>query len=234
MVDALPPLDDTASHLLVVDDDRRIRELLSRYLMKAGFRVTVAPSADAARKKMVSLSFDLVVLDVMMPGTNGFDFVTEIRENLDVPVLMLTARSESEDRIKGLELGADDYLAKPFEPRELVLRIGKLLSRHSGPAEAAKPTVVFGPFEFHRNRRELRQGETVIRLTERERELMAAFAELPGETVPRYTLVDDDTMTSARTIDVQITRLRRKIEADPANPLYLQTVRGIGYRLMCD
>ena len=228
------PIEDTADHILIVDDDTRIRDLLTRYLSKEGYRVTSAASAENARSKLAGLSFDLLVLDVMMPGEDGFTLLSSLKETLDVPVLMLTAKSDTEDRVHGLELGADDYLGKPFEPRELLLRIQKLLARHtSAPIEPVQE-VRFGPFVFHRSRRELKCGDEIVRLTERERELLVAFSETPGETVPRYSLIEDDGSGASRTIDVQITRLRRKIEDDPANPIYLQTVRGVGYRLVPD
>ncbi len=231
MSDALP---DDAPHLLVVDDDRRIRDLLSRYLGANGFRVTLAASAADARRKLVGLTFDLVVLDVMMPGENGFSLASTLPREEGVPILFLTARSDPEDRIQGLELGGGDYLGKPFEPRELLLRIGNLL-RRSGPArQTAGKEIRFGPFTFHIERQELKQGDKPMRLTDRERQLLTIFAENPGETIPRHMLVGEDGSLGERTADVQINRLRRKIEPDPANPIYLQTVRGIGYRLLAD
>lgn len=228
-------LPDTAPHLLVVDDDQRIRELLRRYLSNEGFRVTVAGNAAEARRHLASLTFDLLIVDVTMPGETGLDFTADLRASSSVPVLILTARSEPESRVRGLELGADDYLAKPFEPRELVLRIQNIL-RRQGEAAPVPPLeeVRFGPFTFHLGRRELRQEGQVVRLTERERALLFAFAAKAGETVSRYDLVDEGGGTGERTIDVQVNRLRRKIEPDPANPIYLQTVRGIGYRLLVD
>jgi two-component system phosphate regulon response regulator OmpR len=227
------PITDASPHILLVDDDRRIRELLHRFLQERGFRVSTAASAAEARLAMAGLVFDLVILDVMMPGESGFDLLRGLRPANDVPVLMLTARAEPGDRINGLELGADDYLPKPFEPRELVLRITNILKRNAPPAAPARPDMVrFGPFVFILDRAELRQGEDVVRLTERERELLRALAGQPGETVPRYDLVGQDGDVSDRAVDVQINRLRRKIERDPANPVFLQTVRGVGYRLV--
>jgi two-component system phosphate regulon response regulator OmpR len=227
------PITDASPHILLVDDDRRIRELLHRFLQERGFRVSTAASAAEARLAMAGLVFDLVILDVMMPGETGFDLLRGLRPANDVPVLMLTARAEPGDRINGLELGADDYLPKPFEPRELVLRITNILKRNAPPPAPARPDMVrFGPFVFIVDRAELRQGEDIVRLTERERELLRALAEQPGETVPRYDLVGQDGDVSDRAVDVQINRLRRKIERDPANPVFLQTVRGVGYRLV--
>ena len=226
----IPP--DDAPHLLLVDDDRRIRDLLSRYLINEGYRVTTADSAAKARAKLDGLSFDLLVLDVMMPGETGFELARAIRTQSNVPILMLTARSETDDRIQGLELGADDYVPKPFEPRELSLRIASILKRARPAPAAARETVCFGDFVFHLGRQELRQGEQTIHLTDREREMLCILAEQQGETVPRMALAGNGSVNSERAVDVQINRLRRKIERDPANPLIVQTVRGIGYRLM--
>src|SRR5215470_8183296 len=216
VVDPVTPADD-APHLLVVDDDRRIRDLLSRYLNSEGYRVTTAETAAEARAKLDGLKFDLLVLDVMMPGESGFDLARAIRASSMVPIVMLTARSEAESRIEGLELGADDYVAKPFEPRELSLRIANVL-KHTRPA----PTPP---------RESVRFGDFVIHLTDREREMLRVLAANPGETVPRLALAGDGGTINERAVDVQVNRLRRKIERDPANPLIVQTVRGVGYRL---
>lgn len=226
------PADD-APHLLVVDDDRRIRSLLSRFLMGEGYRVTTAESAGDARGKLVGLDFDLIILDVMMPGENGFDLVKAVRAKSAVPILMLTARDETESRIAGLELGADDYMAKPFEPRELSLRISNILKR-AQPAPPPPPaeTLRFGPFVYHVGRGELRRGEEIVHLTDRERDMLRLLAATPGQTVPRLALASDAASAGERAVDVQINRLRRKIENDPTNPLIVQTVRGIGYRLV--
>ncbi|HEY0291888.1 MAG TPA: response regulator transcription factor [Hansschlegelia sp.] len=226
---------DDALHLLVVDDDSRIRSLLHKFLTSNGYRVTTAASAAEARIKLDQFTFDLLVLDVMMPGENGLDLARAVRARSAVPILMLTARTETDDRIAGLETGADDYLSKPFNPRELLLRIGGILRRAGPTAGAASaPEVRFGPFAFHRGRGELKRGEEVVRLTERERDLLAALAERPGQTVPRSAIAGDDAAPGDRAVDVVVTRLRRKIETDPANPILLQTVRGLGYRLLTD
>jgi two-component system phosphate regulon response regulator OmpR len=225
-------LSDDAPHLLVVDDDRRIRDLLSRYLAREGFRVTTAGNAAEARAKLDGLSFDLLVLDVMMPGESGFDFAKALRISSDVPILMLTARDAAESRIKGLEMGADDYLSKPFEPRELSLRIASILKRAQPAVTPPAESVRFGPFVYHLTRGELRKGEEVIRLTDRERDMLRMLAATPGETVTRLALAGNGGSVSERAVDVQINRLRRKIERNPANPFYVQTVRGIGYRLV--
>jgi two-component system, OmpR family, phosphate regulon response regulator OmpR len=225
------PADD-APHLLVVDDDRRIRALLSRFLLGAGYRVSTAETALDARAKLEGLKFDLLILDVMMPGENGFDFARSIRATSAVPILMLTARDEKESRIMGLEIGADDYLAKPFEPRELALRVANILKRARPPAAPPVESVRFGPFVFHLARGELRRGEEVIRLTDREREMLRVLTTSAGETVPRQALAGNGEAVGERTVDVQVNRLRRKIERDPSNPLIVQTVRGVGYRLV--
>jgi two-component system phosphate regulon response regulator OmpR len=228
-------LDDEAAHVLIVDDDRRIRDLLSTYLRGHGYRATSAASAEEARVFLAHLAFELIVLDVMMPGQNGFDFAAHLRKTSQVPILMLTARGDSDDRVRGLEIGVDDYLAKPFEPRELLLRIGSIL-RRAKPAPA-KPNVAlvrFGPFSFSLERGELRANDEVVRLTERERDILRLLSEKSGESVSREALSGSGAAASERTIDVQINRLRRKIERDPANPVYLQTARGAGYRLVTD
>ncbi|MBB6014416.1 MULTISPECIES: response regulator transcription factor [Aquamicrobium] len=223
--------DDDAFHLLVVDDDTRIRNLLRQFLSENGFRVTVAGTAAEARRKLAGLDFDLLVLDVMMPGETGVDLTKSLRAERDVPILMLTALSETDNRISGLEAGADDYLPKPFDPRELILRINNIL-RRGGPATTPKvEQLVFGPYTFQISKRELKRGSEVLKLTDREQEILAIFAERAGETIPRHELVGEDSEVGERTIDVQINRLRRKIERDPSNPVWLQTVRGIGYRL---
>lgn len=224
-------LEDNAPHLLVVDDDTRIRNLLSLFLTERGYRVTVAGTAGEARRKLESLDFDLLILDVMMPGETGVELTRSLRKTREVPILMLTALSETNARINGLEAGADDYLSKPFDPRELILRINNILKRGAPPLPVTAEQVVFGPFTFHIGRRELKRGPEIIRLTDREQEIMVLFSERAGETVPRHELVRNEAETGERTIDVQINRLRRKLELDPANPLYLQTVRGIGYKL---
>jgi two-component system phosphate regulon response regulator OmpR len=232
MTGAPAALPDDAPHLLVVDDDRRIRALLLRFLVAEGYRVSTADTAQEARAKLEGLKFDLLILDVMMPGENGFDLVRAIRAGSTVPVLMLTARDEKESRIKGLELGADDYLAKPFEPRELSLRIANILKHAQPPAAAPAESVRFGPFVFHLASGELRRGDEAIRLTDREREMLRVLTSNVGETVPRQALAGNGDCVGERTVDVQVNRLRRKIERDPGNPLIVQTVRGIGYRLV--
>src|SRR5215468_6817480 len=220
-------LPDDAPHLLVVDDDRRIRDLLSRFLFAEGYRVTTAETAADARAKLAGLRFDLLILDVMMPGETGFDLARDLRASSSVPIVMLTARDEAQSRIEGLSIGADDYVSKPFEPRELSLRIAGILRRARPAAAPPVESVRFGEFRFH-----LERGEDIVRLTDRERDMLRLLAATPGETVPRQTLAGNDGATGERAVDVQVNRLRRKIEHDPANPLLVQTVRGIGYRLV--
>lgn len=223
---------DNAPHLLVVDDDRRIRDLLSRFLAGEGYRVTTAQSAADARAKLAAVHFDLLILDVMMPGETGFELTRSLRSHSTVPIIMLTARHETESRIEGLQIGADDYVAKPFEPRELLLRIGSVLRRASPAPVAPVESVKFGPYLFHLARGELQHGADIIHLTDREREMLRTLAAKPGETVPRLALAGNSVSGSERAVDVQINRLRRKIERDSANPVYIQAVRGIGYRLV--
>jgi two-component system, OmpR family, phosphate regulon response regulator OmpR len=224
-------IEPDAPHILVVDDDRRIRELLTSYLAGKGFRVTAAGSAKLARERMRGMTFDLLVLDVMMPGESGLELVRSLRAAADgVPVLMLSALADSGDRINGLSSGSDDYLAKPFEPAELLLRIQSILRRRP---RAASSEARFGPCTFNAERGELRRGDELVRLTSRERDLMRLFVHKAGQTLSREDLAQGPT-EGARSIDVQINRLRRKIEDDPSYPVYLQTVRGAGYILHLD
>ncbi len=230
--------DAADAHVLVVDDDARLRALLSRYLAEQGFRVTVAADAGEARDKLRFMQPDALVLDVMMPGETGLDLTTSLRrERQDLPVLLLTARGAPEDRIAGFESGADDYLGKPFEPYELVLRLRAML-RRSVPAPAAPEPpsgpLRLGPLSFDVERAELQDAAgTVVHLTGGEGALLQALARKPGEVFSREAIVETLQMDEAgeRAIDVQVTRLRRKIEADPREPRFLHTVRGRGYVL---
>ena len=226
------------SHLLIVDDDERIRGLLQKFLIRQGFWVTAARDAEHARRVLAGLEFDLIVMDVMMPGEDGISLTRSLRsEKVSTPILLLTAKGETEDRISGLEAGADDYLAKPFEPKELLLRINAILRRV--PADTtlnAGPKVLhLGPVRYNVERGEMWRGEELVRLTATESALMKIFSSCVNEPVSRAKLVEDlgrDTgQAQERAVDVQITRLRRKIEADPKQPRYLQTVRGAGYML---
>jgi len=226
-------LPDNAPHVLVVDDDQKIRDLLARYLTEHGFRVTTAGDAESARADMRGLDFDIVLLDVMMPGENGLDLARDLKATRPIPICMLTARAEADQRIEGLEAGVDDYISKPFEPRELVLRLHNILRRAAGPT-GPHDEIRMGAYTFHVGRGELREGEETIKLTERERDLLRAFAQRIGTPIPRHELSSEDSTGNDRAIDVQINRLRRKIETDPSNPVYLQTVRGKGYILYSD
>lgn len=225
----------TAPHVLVVDDDRRIRDLLSRYLGARGFVVLAAESAAEAEVFLERFACDVMVLDVMMPGETGVEFVERYRAGgRDVPVLLLTALGEAGDRIAGLEAGADDYLTKPFEPRELVLRLNAILKRTVQAKEAAV-CVQIGPWVFDPDHEELRSEDDIVRLTSAEATLMRALAAKHGEVLSRDELAEACGLDAGeRTIDVQVTRLRRKIEVDTKNPRYLQTLRGKGYRLRAE
>ncbi len=220
-------------HILVVDDDRRLRQLLRSYLAENGFRVTVAANAAEARRRMEGISFDLMILDIMMPGENGKQLTERLRAASEkIPVLMLSALAETEDRIEGLGSGGDDYLSKPFEPRELVLRIRNLLRRTA--VAPPRGEVRFGAFSFNLPKGELRREGELVRLTSREKDLLRLLAEHVGNPVARADLAQPGSEESARSVDVQINRLRQKIEIDPSSPIFLQTVRGSGYALLAD
>lgn len=223
---------DDATHVLVVDDDSRIRTLLGKYLTNNGYRVTGAADATEARRKISALTFDVMVIDVMMPGEDGLSLTADLSRVQDVPILLLTARAESGDRIAGLEAGADDYLTKPFEPRELLLRLNNLVRRRpQAETPPLRETIRFGRFVFDAKAEELRDDDGPVRLTDRERQLLAQFSGSPDGVLSREALAGEGGEIGERAIDVQINRLRRKIEEDPANPAHLQTVRGVGYRL---
>ncbi len=225
------------AHLLIVDDDERIRTLLQKFLMRSGFLVTAARDAAHARRILSGLEFDMIVLDVMMPGEDGLSLTRALRDTIKTPILLLTAKGETDNRIEGFEAGADDYLAKPFEPKELLLRINAILRRmpEAAPHEAAPKVLSLGPIRYDMERGEMWEGEELVRLTATEIQLMKIFAARPGEALSRSKLVEelgrDRGQAQERAVDVQITRLRRKIEADPKQPRYLQTVRGAGYML---
>jgi two-component system, OmpR family, phosphate regulon response regulator OmpR len=229
-----------AVHLLIVDDDERIRGLLQKFLIRAGFLVTTARDAAHARRILAGLDFDMIVLDIMMPGEDGVTLCRELRRKSATPVLLLTARAETVDRIAGLEAGADDYLAKPFEPKELLLRINAILRRVplAEPAVVVPKVLMLGPVRYDIERGEMWEGDRPLRLTATESHLMRIFSARPGEAVTRTFLVEElgrgGGQAQERAVDVQITRLRRKIETDPRQPRYLQTVRGSGYMLAPD
>ena len=223
-----------SAHLLVVDDDARLRSLLHRFLTQQGFRVTTAADAAEARALIKSIDFDCLILDVMMPGENGFDLASDLRTQSDLPILMLTARSESEDRITGLERGADDYLAKPFEPRELMLRASALVRRARGTRPPPHREIKMGTCLFDLERGELTKAGKRVKLTGSEAQLLKLFATNAGRPFSREALCARLNIALERSVDVQVTRLRRKIEEDPKLPLYIQTVRGVGYVLVPD
>ncbi|MEM9670375.1 MAG: response regulator transcription factor [Pseudomonadota bacterium] len=221
-----------APHLLIVDDDDRIRLLLKRYLSKAGYRVTVAPDARTARSMMIGLDFDLAILDIMMPGEDGLSLLASLRETNAVPVILLTARDLLQDRLEGLRRGADDYLSKPFDPEELTLRIAAILRRTGSEKPLQK--IRLSGLVFDPERGDLREGDRRVHLTEGERHLLTVLASKLGKPVERQELFLSTNANMERSIDVQVTRLRRKIEPDPREPVYLQTVRGVGYKLVAD
>jgi len=226
------------AHLLVVDDDERIRGLLQKFLMRNGFLVTVARDAGQARRLLAGLEFDMIILDVMMPGEDGITLTRDLRTRMTTPILLLTAKGETASRIEGFEAGADDYLGKPFEPKELLLRINAILRRVPQVRVDAPPKVLhLGAVRYDMNRGELWRGADPVRLTATEAALMRLFSTHSGAAISRERIVADlgrDDAAQERAIDVQITRLRRKIEDDPKQPRYLQTVRGEGYMLQPD
>lgn len=227
-------------HILIIDDDERIRTLLQKFLMRHGFLVTGAREAAHARRILSGLDFDLIICDVMMPGEDGVSLTRALRETNQTPILLLTAKGETEDRIAGLEAGADDYLPKPFEPKELLLRMNAILRRvpETEPEEVKPKVLSLGPIRYDMERGEMWQGDDLIRLTATESQLMKIFSGQIGEAMSRTKLVEDlgrdRGQAQERAVDVQITRLRRKIEANPKQPRYLQTVRGAGYMLTTD
>jgi two-component system phosphate regulon response regulator OmpR len=227
---SITELDRQNTHILIVDDDDRIRLLLQKYLSRAGYRTSVAENAANARQRMQGLSYDLLIIDVMMPGEDGLSFSKDLREGSDVPIILLTAKGEVEDRISGLKSGVDDYVTKPFEPEELLLRIDNIF-RRTGQAVMSN-NVLFGPFVYDISKRLLSKDGERIRLTTGELFLLDILAKQGGGAVSRYQLSQNINANSDRAVDVQITRLRRKIETDPTEPEHILTVRGQGYRLI--
>ena len=221
-------------HILVVDDDERLRTLLRRFLEESGFRVTVAGNAGEARQILAGIEFDLLVVDIMMPGETGLEFLTNIREDNGVPALFLTAMSDAENRIEGLEAGADDYIPKPFEPRELVLRIKRILQRNRTSTSGTEE-IVFGPFHFNPNTGMLSKLGERIHITTAEQQLLISFGKQPNQILSRDDLgAELDGRMEGRSIDVAVARLRRKLEPNPRHPVYLQTVRNRGWLLRTD
>ncbi len=231
MTPGTAPASEAGRHILVVDDDARLRRLLQRYLTEHGYHVSAAADAAEAKAALKNFAFDLMVLDVMLPGQDGISLVSELRAALDLPILLLTARGETEDRVNGLSAGADDYLAKPFDPRELLLRIATIL-RRVAPATPADQPLRFGPFTLDAGGQELWRGDQRIHLTDAEWSLLQILAAQPGLAISRQELGQRSRISgSDRAIDTQIARLRRKLEPDPRRPRYLLTKRGEGYVL---
>ncbi len=230
---SIEKLSDDSPHILIVDDDQRIRDLMGKFLGDNGFRVSTAKDAQNARATMNGLTFDLIILDVMMPGETGLELAQDLKSKMNIPIILLTALGEAENRVKGLEVGVDDYVPKPPEPRELLLRINNILKRNN--SNANMPVEIYmGEYVFNIERGELRKNGEIIKLTEREKDLLRQFALRKGEPITREELAMLGENGSERAVDVQINRLRQKIEIDPSNPLYLQTVRGKGYKLHID
>ncbi len=233
MSEALAHTAGEERHILVVDDDTRIRTLLQRFLTTNGYRVTMAADAAEARQHLKNFTFDLIVLDVMMPGEDGLSLTQALRRTNDVPILLLTARGESADRIAGLESGADDYLPKPFEPRELLLRIAAI-GRRVRVERTALKEIRLGAYRFDPERGEMSRDGMPVKLTSAEIALLRLLSAHAGKPISRQELAQRTGAGLERSIDVQVTRLRRKIETDPKMPIYLQTVRSIGYVLVPD
>ena len=220
----------SAAHILVIDDDERLRDLLQRFLSESGFLVTAAGSAEEARAFLVGTMFDLLVIDVMMPEETGTEFLADLRKRSSVPALFLTAINETEDRIAGLETGADDYVAKPFEPRELILRIKRILARQN---LTERPSLVhFGMFSYDMDRQILMEDGLRVHITTAEQDLLRCFTAAPNEVLSRQNISDSlKGRMNGRSIDVAVARLRTKLERDPRFPVFLQTVRGKGWML---
>jgi len=216
-------------HILVVDDDDRIRELVKEYLNDNGFIVSSGNSAEGAKIKLGYFKFDLIVLDVMMPGQNGFELTKEIKKNSNIPIILLTAKGEVENRIQGLELGADDYLGKPFEPKELLLRINNILKK-SKKIDLNKINKI-GEAKIDLNKMLIQLKNKIKKINNTEKKVLIEMLANPGKTYTRIQIGEISNISQERSIDVMITRLRQKIELNPKNPKYLQTIRGSGYVL---
>jgi len=217
------------AHILIVDDDDRIRELVKQYLNENDYLVTTANNAENAKEKVNITKFDIIVLDIMMPGQSGLEFTNENKNKIDTPIILLTAKGETNDRIQGLEIGADDYLAKPFEPKELLLRIKNILNKTK--LENQKRFVNFGSAKIDLNKLLIIRGEKEFKINNTEKEILNKMINAPGKTFSRESIGQLINLDKERSIDVVITRLRKKIEIDPKNPKYLQTIRGAGYVL---
>jgi len=217
------------AHILVVDDDEGIRNLVKQYLNENNYLITTANSAEDAKEKVSIIKFDLIVLDVMMPGKSGLEFTTENKKKINTPIILLTARGEAEERIEGLEVGADDYLPKPFEPKELVLRIKNILNKTKNKNQ--KRFVEFDNIKIDLNKLIIIKNNTEFKINNTEKIILEKIINAPGETFSRDSIGNLIDIDKERSIDVIITRLRKKIEIDPKNPKYLQTIRGAGYVL---
>ena len=217
------------AHILVVDDDDGIRSLVKKYLNENNFLVTTSNSAENALEKVLIIKFDLIVLDVMMPGKSGLEFIKDNKSKIDTPILLLTAKGETEDRVGGLEIGADDYLPKPFEPKELTLRIKNILNKTKKNDQ--KRIIEFGNIKINLNKLLIIKNENILKINNTEKIILEKMINNPGKTFSREDIGKLIDLDKERSIDVIITRLRKKIETDPKNPKYLQTLRGIGYVL---
>ena len=220
-------------HILVVDDDQKIKELISQYLIEQNFIVTTAESSAEAKDRMELFSFDLIVLDIMMPGQDGLDLTREIRSKTDLPIILLTAKGDPSDRIKGLELGADDYVPKPFEPKELLLRIKNILNKIKKLKEVNE-VINFGEAKLYIKKMIIKNKQNIFKINASEKKLLEQMILSAGKVFDRNDISKLINLKKERAVDVMITRLRQKIEPDPKNPVYLQTVRGNGYVLWSD
>ena len=225
-------MDKILKHILVVDDDDGIRNLIKQYLVSKKFLVTTAGNAIEAEKKLNLIKFDIIILDVMMPGKTGYELTKQLKANVSIPIILLTAKGEVKDRIKGLELGADDYLGKPFEPKELLLRINNILSKTFKKTQQIK--INLGSVEINLKKMEIKKNNRIIKLNTSEKEILNYMIKSPGKIFSRDDIGKITNLSKERTVDVLITRLRQKIENDPKNPKYLQTIRGSGYVLWMD
>ena len=222
-------MNDFIAHILVVDDDDGIRSLIKKFLNENNFLVTTANSAENAKEKILIVKFDLIILDVMMPGKSGLDFIMENKSNIDTPIILLTAKGEIEDRVSGLEIGADDYLPKPFEPKELVLRIKNILNKTK--KNDLKRIITFDNIKIDLNKLLIIKNDSEFKINNTEKIILEKMINNPGKTFSRESIGKLIDLDKERSIDVIITRLRKKIELDPKNPKYLQTLRGAGYVL---
>ena len=222
-------MDTSKIHILVVDDDDRIRDLIKQYLEDNNYMVSTAIDSPSAKIKLFQFNFDIIILDVMMPGQNGFDLTREVKKKKNIPIILLTAKGEVENRIKGLELGADDYLGKPFEPKELLLRINNIIAKSKGID--INKIISIGKSKINLNKMNIFRGEKSYKINIAEKRILVEMLSNPGKTYSRIKIAEISNISQERSIDVMITRLRQKIEIDPKNPKYLQTIRGSGYVL---